>query len=140
GAASGFGAGIAERFAAEGARVMVADLNADGARQVAARIGGGAVAQGVNVAAAEEVQAMVDAAHAAFGRLDILVNNAGVTHLPAPLEDVSEADFDRVVAVNMRAIYLAARVVVPRMKAQGSGSILNMASTAGLSPRPRLSW
>jgi 3-oxoacyl-[acyl-carrier protein] reductase len=89
---------------------------------------------------------MMDTAVQHFGRIDILVNNAGVTHLPQALEDVSEADFDRIVAVNMKAIYLAMREVVPRMKAQPAGKqgirgvVLNMASTAGVSPRPRLGW
>jgi 3-oxoacyl-[acyl-carrier protein] reductase len=89
---------------------------------------------------------MVDAAQSQFGRIDILVNNAGVTHLPQPLEDVSELDFDRIVAVNMKAIYLAMREAVPRLKANAPGAqgirgvVLNMASTAGVSPRPRLSW
>ena len=89
---------------------------------------------------------MMDAAQQHFGGLDILVNNAGVTHLPQPLEDVSEADFDRIVAVNMKAIYLAMREVVPRFKANAAGRqgirgvVLNMASTAGVSPRPRLGW
>ena len=76
----------------------------------------------------------------AAGRIDILVNNAGVTHLPSAMEDVSEADFDRIFAVNCKALYLAAKTVVPQMKAQKSGAIVNIASTAGVSPRPRLSW
>jgi 3-oxoacyl-[acyl-carrier protein] reductase len=75
-----------------------------------------------------------------FGHLDILVNNAGVTHLPAALEDISEEDFDRVLRVNAKSVYLTARHLVPAMKARGEGVILNIASTAGLSPRPRLSW
>jgi 3-oxoacyl-[acyl-carrier protein] reductase len=140
GAGSGFGAGIARKFAAEGARVMLVDLNLDGARAVAAEIGQGAFAHRADVAAGAEVAAMFAAAFAAFGRLDILVNNAGVTHLPAPLEEISEADFDRVLAVNVKAIYLAARHCLPHMKANRAGSIVNMASTAGLSPRPRLGW
>ncbi len=86
------------------------------------------------------VQAMAEAAIAAFGRLDILVNNAGVTHLPAPMEEVSEEDFDRVLAVNVKSVYLTARAIVPHMKANGAGAILNVASTAGVSPRPRLNW
>jgi 3-oxoacyl-[acyl-carrier protein] reductase len=100
----------------------------------------------VDVAQAADVRVMLDAAELHFGRLDILINNAGVTHLPQPLEDVTEADFDRIVAVNMKAIYLAMRDVVPRMKAQEPGPrgirgvVLNMASTAGVSPRPRLGW
>lgn len=138
GAASGFGAGIARRFAAEGARVMVADLNAAGAQAVADEIGG--IAQQVDVANGASVQAMAEAALGAWGRVDILVNNAGVTHLPAYMEDVTEADFDRVLAVNAKSVYLTARHLVPAMKAARTGAILNIASTAGVSPRPRLNW
>jgi 3-oxoacyl-[acyl-carrier protein] reductase len=76
----------------------------------------------------------------AFGRLDVLVNNAGVSHMPAPLDEISEADFDRVLAVNVKSVYLTARHIVPHMKANRSGAILNVASTAAVSPRPRLSW
>ncbi|MFV0336561.1 MAG: glucose 1-dehydrogenase [Tropicimonas sp.] len=138
GAGSGFGAGIARKFAAEGARVMVADINAEGAAAIAGEIGG--LAHQADVADGTSVAAMAEAALAAFGRIDILVNNAGVTHLPALMEEVSEAEFDRVLAVNARSVYLTARNVVPQMKAQGGGAILNVASTAGVSPRPRLSW
>ncbi len=138
GGGSGFGAGIVRKFVAEGARVMVADINAEAAQAVAAEVGG--IAQAVDVADGASVQAMADAAAAAFGGLDILVNNAGVTHLPAPMEDVTEADFDRVFAVNCKSVYLTARALVPGFKARGSGAILNVASTAGVSPRPRLNW
>ncbi len=138
GAGSGFGAGIARKFAAEGARVVVADLNGDAARAVADEIGGIAVT--ANVATEDGIRAMTEAALNLGGRVDILVNNAGVTHLPSPMEEVSEADFDRILAVNCKAIYLAARTIVPLMKAQKSGAIVNIASTAGVSPRPRLSW
>jgi 3-oxoacyl-[acyl-carrier protein] reductase len=138
GAGSGFGAGIARRFAAEGARVMVADINGGAAEAVAAEIGG--IAQCADVATGASVTAMVAAAVEDFGTIDILVNNAGITHLPAPLEEVSEADFDRVFAVNCKSVYLTARAIVPLMKARGTGAILNVASTAGLSPRPRLNW
>jgi 3-oxoacyl-[acyl-carrier protein] reductase len=137
GAGSGFGAGIARKFAAEGARVMVADINLDAARAVAEEIGG--VACQVDVASCESVEAMASAA-AEIGAVDILVNNAGVTHLPAPLEAVSEAEFDRVFAVNCKSVFLTARTFVPGMKQRGRGAILNVASTAGLSPRPRLNW
>lgn len=140
GAAQGFGAGIARKLAAEGARVMVADLNLEGATETAAAIGENAIAQGVDVADGVSVAAMARAAFDAFGQLDILVNNAGVTHLPAPLETIAEADFDRVLAVNVKAIYLTAREIVPHMKARHSGAILNIASTAGVSPRPNLNW
>jgi 3-oxoacyl-[acyl-carrier protein] reductase len=138
GGASGFGAGIARAFRDEGAAVLIADRDGPAARSVAAEIGAEAVE--ADVARAEGVEAMAAAAEAGFGRVDILVNNAGVTHLPAPLEEISEADFDRVLAVNVKAIYLAARRFVPAMKARKAGVILNMASTAGLSPRPRLAW
>jgi 3-oxoacyl-[acyl-carrier protein] reductase len=146
GGGSGFGEGIVKKFVAEGARVLVVDRNADAARHVAETVGPFAAAHTADVSRAADVQAMVDAAESRFGPLDILVNNAGVSHRPTPTEDVAEDEFDRIVAVNMKAIYLAARVVVPRFKARAAGNnrirgvILNMASTAGVSPRPRLSW
>ncbi|WP_438960027.1 SDR family oxidoreductase [Nereida sp.] len=140
GGASGFGAGIVRKFVAEGARVMIADLNTDLARETAEQIGGNVEVIHCNVANYASVQAMVEAAQAVFGRIDILINNAGTTHLPAPMEDVSEEDFDKVFAVNCKSVYLTAKYVVPLMKAQGSGAILNVASTAGVSPRPRLNW
>ncbi|MEX1662001.1 SDR family oxidoreductase [Thioclava sp. 15-R06ZXC-3] len=138
GAASGFGAGIARRFAAEGARVMVADLNGATAQSVADEIGG--IACEVDVSRDASVQAMAQAAQKAWGRIDILVNNAGTTHLPKPMDEVSEEEFDRVLAVNAKSVYLSARHIVPLMKAAGTGAILNVASTAGVSPRPNLSW
>jgi 3-oxoacyl-[acyl-carrier protein] reductase len=146
GGGSGFGAGIVKKFVAEGAQVLVADLNLQGALDVAAAAGTAARALRVDVSNAVDVRTMMEAAELHFGRLDILVNNAGVTHLPQPLEDVTEDDFDRIVAVNMKAIYLAMREAVPRLKANARGVqgirgvVLNMASTAGVSPRPRLAW
>ncbi len=140
GGASGFGAGIVRKFVAEGARVMIADINADGASALATELGGSARPQTVDVSNSQSVAALVEAAYSAFGRLDILVNNAGVSHLPAPLDEISEADFDRVVSVNIKSVYLTARHVVPRFKAARAGVILNIASTAAVSPRPRLSW
>ena len=140
GGASGFGAGIVGKFVAEGARVLIADLNAEAANALAHDLGSHAVAMGVDISRLDGIEAMAKAATDAFGHVDILVNNAGVTHLPKPMEEVSEADFDRIFAVNMKAVYLAARVFVPLMKARRKGAILNMASTAAVSPRPRLSW
>ena len=146
GGGSGFGAGIVRKFVAEGAQVLVADVNLEAAMDIAAAAGPAARALRVDVAKAADVRLMMEAAELHFGRLDILVNNAGVTHLPTPLEDVSEADFDRVVAVNMKAIYYAMREAVPRLKANAKGAggirgvVLNIASTAGVSPRPRLGW
>ncbi|MDK3017780.1 SDR family oxidoreductase [Pseudodonghicola flavimaris] len=140
GGASGFGAGIVRKFVAEGARVMIADINGAAAEAMATEIGAATVAQTVDVSDAQSVNAMAEAALAAFGQVDILVNNAGVTHLPTPLDEISEADFDRVFNVNMKSVYLTARALVPHMKSRGTGAILNVASTAGVSPRPNLSW
>jgi 3-oxoacyl-[acyl-carrier protein] reductase len=150
GGGSGFGAGIVRRFVAEGARVLVADVNLQGALDTVAALGPlaeRARALRVDVTQADDVRTMMDATESHFGPIDILINNAGVTHRPTPTEDVSEADFDRIVAVNMKAIYLAMREIVPRFKERPSsgptdirGVVLNIASTAGVSPRPRLSW
>ncbi len=140
GGASGFGAGIVQKFLAEGARVMIADINGEAASDMASAVGTNAIAQRVDVSDAASVQAMAHAVSEEFGKLDILVNNAGVTHLPAPLEDVDDDEFDRVFAVNMKSVYLTARAFVPQMKIRGAGTILNVASTAGLSPRPNLNW
>jgi len=140
GAASGFGEGIARKFVAEGARVVVADRDGDGARRVADALGAHAESVRADVTRAADVEAMVQTAIGRFDGLDILVNNAGMGHVPQPLESLDEADFDRILAVNAKAIYLAAKEVVPRFKAQKRGVILNIASTAGVSPRPRLTW
>ena len=144
GGGSGFGAGIVRKFIAEGARVLIADINLDAARDVAASVGAAAQALRVDVSQATDVRAMVESAESQFGGLDILVNNAGMGHVPQPLEGLPEEQFDRLFAVNMKAIYLAMREVVPRFKAKndgkGGGVVLNIASTAGVSPRPRLAW
>ncbi len=140
GGASGFGAGIVEKFLQEGARVLIADINGDAAAEMAGQSGPNAVAHKVDVSNGQSVQAMADAALSALGHVDILINNAGITHLPTPLEDVSEDDFDRVYNVNMKSVYLTARALVPHIKERGAGAILNVASTAGLSPRPNLNW
>jgi 3-oxoacyl-[acyl-carrier protein] reductase len=140
GGASGFGNGIVRKFVAEGARVVIADMNLSGAEALASELGDAAVAVQVNVAVNADVAAMTAFALERFGRIDILVNNAGITHMPAPMEDISEEDFDRVFAVNAKSVYLTARHIVPLLKAQGAGAILNVASTAAVSPRPRLSW
>ncbi|MGJ8610551.1 MAG: glucose 1-dehydrogenase [Octadecabacter sp.] len=134
GAGSGFGAGIAEIFVAEGARVLVADVNGDAANAVAKRLN--ASPWVVDVTDNTSVRRMA-------GKLpnpDIIVNNAGITHLPQPLDDISDADFDRIIAVNMKSVYLMARHFIPKMKTRGSGTLLNIAATAGVSPRPNLTW
>ncbi len=138
GGGSGFGAGIARTFAASGARVAVADIRKRAAREIAAETGGTAIE--ADVSRADSVAEMIAEAEAILGPIDILVNNAGITHRPAPLEEVSEEEFDRVFAVNAKSVYLTARAAVPGMKARGRGVVLNVASTAGLSPRPGLNW
>ncbi len=137
GGGSGFGAGIARKFAAEGAHVFVVDINGDAACIIADEVGGTAVT--CDVANAASVTALADIV-LANGPLDILVNNAGVTHLPSAMEDVTEEDFDRVYNVNMKSVFLLARAFVPHFKQRKAGAILNVASTAGVSPRPRLNW
>ena len=140
GGASGFGAGIVRKFLDEGARVAIADINGEAASEFASGLGDRAIAISVDVSKNDSVAAMAAAVLGRFGHLDILVNNAGITHLPTALEDVSEEDFDRVLAVNAKSVYLTARHFVPGMKQRGAGAILNVASTAGVSPRPRLNW
>ena len=141
GAASGFGEGIARRFAAEGAKVVVADLNLAGAERVAGEIGAGAVAAGGDVSKGPDVHAVVERAVSAFGGLDIVVNNAGTTHRNKPLLDVTEAEFDRVYAVNVKSIYWMAQAALPVLRRQGrGGAFINIGSTAGIRPRPGLVW
>ncbi|CAN0653912.1 SDR family oxidoreductase [Nitratireductor aquimarinus] len=140
GAASGFGEGMAKRFAEEGAKVIVADLNAKGAERVAAEIGEAALPVTADVSMKADVDAMVDAAMQAHGRLDIMINNAGYTHRNTSLMEVDEETFDLIGAVNMKAIYHSTLAVVPVMEKLGGGSIITTASTAGLRPRPGLTW
>lgn len=140
GAAQGFGKGIVETFVREGARVVAVDINAEGAAKVAAALGDKAIGMGGDVSKAADVQAMVDAAVKAFGRLDIVVNNAGITHRNQPMLDVSEAEFDRVYAVNVKSMFLTAKSAVPVMRRQGGGVFINIGSTAGIRPRPGLTW
>ena len=138
GAASGFGEGIARRYAAEGARVVIADLNDQTGGKIADEIGGAYVH--ADVSDRDDVRTMVRTAVDRFGRLDTMVNNAGVTHVNRPMLEVGEEEFDRIFDVNVKAIYLAAMEVVPLMREQGGGCIVNTASTAGLRPRPGLTW
>lgn len=142
GAASGFGKGIAEKFVAEGAKVAVADLNADAGQAVVDALGGdSAVFVRCDVSKDADVAALVRAAVERFGRLDVMVNNAGITHRNGPMLDVPEEEFDRIYAVNVKSIYLSARHSLPVFRGQGGGGvILNVASTAGVRPRPGLTW
>src|SRR6266487_3097185 len=140
GAASGFGKGIAETFAREGARVAVVDINAEAARQAAASISNKTIAVRCDVSQHADVDASVKATVDAFGRIDILVNNAGMSHVRRPMLEVEEAEFDRLMAVNVKSIFLFAHAVVPLMRKQKSGVIINIGSTAGIRPRPGLTW
>jgi len=143
GAASGFGEGIARRFAAEGAAVIVADIADDAGEAVAVSLReNGAKAQFVHadVTASDQVSAMVECAGSKFGGLDILVNNAGMPQRNQPALDVDEATFDAIFAVNCKSIYLGAIHGVPAMRERGGGVILNIASSAAIRPRPGLVW
>lgn len=143
GAGSGFGEGIAQRFAREGAKVVVNDINAAGGQRVAKAItsgGGHASFYEGSVARDADVAALVAYTVATYGRVDIVVNNAGTTHRNQPMLDVSEAEFDRIYAVNVKSLFLTARHAVPLMRAQGGGAFVTIASTAGVRPRPGLTW
>lgn len=140
GAGSGFGEGIARIFVAEGARVIIADINDETGARVAESLGGSARFVHMDVSRDVDMAAGVAAATDNFDRLDILVNNAGCTHRNRPMLEVTEEEFDRIYAVNVKSVYLAARHAVPLFRAQGGGVILNIASTAGVRPRPGLTW
>jgi len=143
GAASGFGAGIARRFATEGACVVVNDQNADGAAHIAREIataGGRAAACPGDVSKDADVAHLVEFAVSTFGGLHVVVNNAGTTHRNQPMLDVSEEAFDRIYQVNVKSLYLTARHAVPHFRRQGGGVFITIASTAGVRPRPGLTW
>ena len=138
GGGSGFGAGIVKKFIQEGAKVVVADINLENAEKVAMDSGGFAVE--VDVSNSLSFKNMVDKTLEKFGKIEIMVNNAGITHLPNSMEDISEAEFDKIFAVNSKSVFFSAKYLVPKMIPIGGGNILNVASTAGISPRPNLSW
>ena len=140
GAASGFGAETARLYAKEGASVVIADLNIAGAEKVAAAIGAAAVAIRCDVSKRADIDAAVGLALSKFGSVDIVVNNAGFTHKNQPFLNVDETTFDRCFDVNVKAIYHMINAVVPMMRAKKSGCIINVGSTAGIRPRPGLSW
>ena len=143
GAGSGFGEGIAKRFAAEGAKVVIIDLDLAGATRVCAEINDRGDAAHVcigDVSKDADVAAMIASARDAYGRLDIVVNNAGISHRNQSLITVTEAEFDRVFQVNVKSLYLTAKHAVPLFRAQGGGCFINIASTAGVRPRPGLVW
>jgi 3-oxoacyl-[acyl-carrier protein] reductase len=143
GAGSGFGEGIAKRFAQEGARIVVNDLDAASAERVAREIvaaGGGALACAGDVASDRDVAALVRFTLDRFGDLDIVVNNAGTTHRNQPMLDVTEEEFERIYRVNVKSLFLTARHAVPHFRAKRNGVFITIASTAGVRPRPGLTW
>lgn len=140
GAGSGFGEGIARRFAAEGARVVVADINEASGKRVAAEIGTGAVFVHVDVSSNVSMAALLQSTLQAFGGVNIVVNNAGTTHRNRPMLEVDEREFDRIYAVNVKSIYLSAVHFVPHFRSSGGGVFVNIASTAAVRPRPGLTW
>ena len=143
GAGSGFGAGIAARFAEEGARIVAADINGDGAAEIVEEIrnaGGTAVAVTADVSKGDEMVKIIAAAVDEFGGLDVVVNNAGTTHKNRPMLEVDESTYDHVFAVNVKSVYHSAIHAVPVFRRQGRGSFINIASTAGIRPRPGLTW
>jgi 3-oxoacyl-[acyl-carrier protein] reductase len=140
GAASGFGAEIARLYVAESAKVVLADINEEGAKTVAAPLGANALAVKCDVTSKADIENMVAQTVKRFGTLDIVVNNAGWTHKNQPMLEVSEADFDRVYAINVKSIYYMTFAVLPILRKKKSGVILNIGSTAGIRPRPGLTW
>ena len=143
GSGGGIGEGIAHRLAAEGAQIIVNDINAAMGEAVVAAIlkaGGTASFFQADVTNSAQVKALVAAAVERHGRLDVMVNNAGWTHRNQPALDVSEEDFDKCYAINVKSIYLSTIHATPVFRAQGGGSFVNIASTAGLRPRPGLTW
>jgi len=140
GAASGFGAEIARQYIAQGAKVAVADINGAGAQAVAAELGANAIAVTCDVTKRTDIDALVKATVDRFGTVDIVVNNAGWTHKNQPLLEVDEATFDRVYDINVKSIFHMVHAVVPLMRKAHKGVILNVGSTAGIRPRPGLTW
>tara|TARA_B110000014_G_C20124600_1_gene598017 strand:+ start:3218 stop:3964 length:747 start_codon:yes stop_codon:yes gene_type:complete len=140
GAGSGFGKGIAIRFAEEEAKVVIVDINIDSAEKVAMEIGKNALAIKCDVSQDGDVASLFEQTLEQFGSADILVNNAGTTHRNKPMTEVTEKEFDQIFAVNVKSVFLTAKHGVPLMKKQGQGVILNVASTAGQRPRPGLTW
>ncbi len=143
GAGSGFGEAIARRYAEEGAKVVVNDIVESSAQRVVGEIraqGGEAAARVGDVSRDAEVAGLVRSALEAFGRLDIVVNNAGTTHRNRPMLEVEEDEFDRIYAVNVKPLFLTARHAVPHFRKAGGGCFVTIASTAGVRPRPGLTW
>lgn len=140
GAAAGFGEAISRRFESEGAKIVLADIDGDNAHKLSHELGSSTTACQVDVSSESDIKSMISHAVDKFGRLDILVNNAGYSNRNCPLTEVDEDVFDRIFSVNAKAIYYALNNAIPEMERSGGGCIINTASTAGLRPRPGLTW
>lgn len=140
GAASGFGKGIAERYAKEGAQVVIGDIDYEGAKTIAAEIGANALAVSCDVTSRKDIDNIVFECTRNFGTPDIVINNAGTTHKNQPLMNVEEEVFDRIFAVNVKSIFYMVKAVAPLMRERGNGAIINIGSVAGIRPRPGLTW
>ena len=138
GAASGFGKGIAKKFSEEGAKLILADINKDLLEKVSKDLNQDFFY--TDVSSSSSMEKLSEYVLKKYQTIDIMVNNAGITHLPKPLEEVGEEEFDKVFAVNSKSVFLCGKYFVPHMKKQKKGSILNISSTAGISPRPNLNW
>ena len=138
GAASGFGKGIAKKFSDEGAKLILAEINKDLLEKVSKNLNQDFLH--TDVASSSSMKKLSEYVLKKYGTIDIMVNNAGITHLPKPLEEISEEEFDKIFAVNSKSVFLCGKFFVPHMKKQKRGSILNISSTAGISPRPNLNW
>ena len=140
GGASGFGLGIVKKFIDNGAKVIIADRNVDLAEQEAKKLGQSAYSINTDVSNLKSIENLKSESKKIFGQPDIIVNNAGITHMPDFIENISYEEFEKVLNVNVKSVFLMSKAFVPEMKKRKSGVILNIASTAGISPRPKLTW
>tara|TARA_B100000674_G_scaffold419406_1_gene370232 strand:- start:2055 stop:2795 length:741 start_codon:yes stop_codon:yes gene_type:complete len=138
GSASGFGKGIAKKFSDEGAKLIMVDINSKLLKKISNNLYQDYFV--ADVSKSSDFKSLKNFAYKKYGNIDIVVNNAGVTHKPNFMESVNEKDFNKVFSVNAKSVYYCAKYFVPKMKKNRKGVILNVASTAGLSPRPKLNW
>ena len=138
GSASGFGKGIAKKFTEEGAKLILVDINSNLLKKVSKSLNQDDFV--ADVSKDSNFKSLLKYSYKKYKTVDIIVNNAGITHKPKNMETVTSKEFDKVFKVNAKSVYLSAKYFVPRMKKLKKGVILNVASTAGLSPRPRLNW
>ena len=138
GSASGFGKGIAEKFTEEGARIIMVDINSRLLKNTSKYLNQDYFI--ADVSKSSSFKSLSGYVYKKYKTVDIIINNAGITHKPKPMEKVTEEEFDKVLNVNAKSVYYCGKFIIPRMKKQKKGVVLNVASTAGLSPRPKLNW